>query len=253
MFRTILCSLLLAVGQLYAQSTTTVAPEGATALHLSALFSSVEIITGDGPNIEIDHMILIDGRARAELSELQMDRQGGVLRIAEAGPTQEQLEPEMRRVSTVINGRRTSGYDDRHMELALVVTVPENLPLTIETVYGSVNVIDHPGLREVKATYGGVDVIYSVADALPEQLTLYSNYGTVDLTLPPGVAARLELITEFGELLTDFDLLIDREASERRDFYEHIVSTVGSGPAATSVKCTAPYGKVYVRRGRGGG
>ena len=252
MLRILLCGFLLAAGHLHAQSEPLTVPvDGAATLHLSALFSNVEITTTAGTDVTVTHLLSVDGKTRPDLAKLEVSRSAGVLSVTETSPTQKQLEAEMKRTSTVINGHRTTGYDDRNIDVRMIVAVPRGLAVTVETVYGSVEVRDVASLRKVDATYGTVTVSYS-SPAVPD-LDLYSNYGSVDLTLPAAADARLELTTEFGELLTDFDLAINTGESERRDFYEHVVATIGSGASpneAGQVQCRAPYGKVYLRRGQ---
>lgn len=238
----ILLLLALATTCLHAQSDMTgIELEGATALHLSALFSSVDILTGNGDAITIEHSVTVEGESRPELRKLDIRRDGQSIVVEEIGPNLKQLE----------RLHKNDGRGDNccNSQIRMIVRVPAGLTVTVETVYGTVDITDLTGLREVKSTYGGVTVVY--ADArIPEQLELYSNYGAVDLTVPPGQAATFDLTTQFGELLTDIDLTIDEEKSERKDFFEHVVGTVGqSGKESARVRCEAPYGKVYLREG----
>ncbi len=208
--------------------------EGATALHLSALFSSVDIREATGDAITIEHSVTVEGEPRPELAELDVKRRDGTIYIEETGPTMQQLNHQPRRENCCNN------------QVRMIVRVPTGVQVTVETVYGAVTVNDLPGLREVDATYGGVTV--TVPSGKPSgDLRLYSNYGAVDLTLPAGTGAKLELQTQFGELLTDLDIEIDEGASEHRDFFERVVGSVGSG--GRKISCEAPYGKVYLREG----
>ena len=212
--------------------------EGATALHLSALFSSVDIREATGDVITIEHSVTVEGEPRPELAKLDVKRRDGTIYVEETGPTMQQLNRQ---------SRRENCCDD---QIRMIVRVPAGITVTVETEYGVVDIADLAGLVAVNSTYGGVTVVYDQA-SLPQDLDLYSNYGAVDLTLPRGQGARVELTTEFGELLTDLDIAIDEAASEKRDYYERVVGTIGGGGpiAIGKVRCKAPYGKVYLRGG----
>ncbi len=212
--------------------------EGATALHLSANFSQVDIRQADGDFITIEHSVTVEGESRNDLAELSVKREGQTIRVTETNPTQQQLKQFWK--------NKEYGENCCSSQIRMVVRVPAGVMVSVETVYGSVEVNDLPGLREVDATYGGVTV--TVPSGKPSgDLRLYSNYGAVDLTLPAGTGAKLELQTQFGELLTDLDIEIDEGQSEHRDFFERVVGSVGSG--GRTISCEAPYGKVYLREG----
>ncbi|WP_420458245.1 hypothetical protein [Neolewinella sp.] len=224
---------LLASFSLHAQSDMTgIELEGATALQLSALFSSVDIREATGDAITIEHSVIVEGEPRPELAKLDVKRGNGTIYVEETGPTMQQLNRQ---------SRRENCCDD---QIRMIVRVPAGITVTVETEYGVVDIADLAGLVAVNSTYGGVTVVYDQA-SLSQDLDLYSNYGAVDLTLPQGQGARVELTTEFGELLTDLDIAIDEAASEKRDYYERVVGTIGGGGA--QVRCKAPYGKVYLR------
>ncbi|MEL6843975.1 MAG: hypothetical protein AAFP02_12265, partial [Bacteroidota bacterium] len=70
----------------------------------------------------------------------------------------------------------------------------------------------------------------------------------VDLTVPRGFNAEVDLTTKYGDLLTDLDIDIDTERSKEKEFYQHVVGTVGSGGAR--VQCKTPYGNVYLREAK---
>ena len=217
--------------------------EGATALHLSANFSQVEIREADGDALTIEHSVTVEGEQRNDLAELSVEREGKTLTVTETNPTQQQLQQFWK--------NKENGDNCCNSQIRMIVRVPAGVTVTVETIYGSVDINDLAGLSEVNSTYGGVTVVYTDA-RLPENLELYSNYGAVDLTVPPGQAATFDLTTQFGELLTDIDLTVDGQESERRNFYEHVVGTVGAGSSDSvrvRVRCEAPYGKVYLRKG----
>ena len=230
--------LLLLTTPLLAQSDVTgIELEGATALHLTTNFSQVDLRTYDGDQIVIEHTITIDGEPHPELRKLDIDRRNGTIRVEEVGPSMEEL-------TELQNDRDYDG--NTNSQVRMVVRVPEGLAVSLKTLYGSVTITDVPELQEVDATYGTVTVVYRET-GVPGSLRLYSNYGAVDLTIPSDSGAALELTTQFGELLTDFDIAMDAAGSEQRQFYEHVEGTIGGGGPRVSLE--SPYGKVYLRKG----
>ncbi len=248
MLRFIICSLLLAAGPLHAQSDPLVVPpDGATALHLEGFFGSVELAEGSGRDIIVRHLITVNDTPRPDLGKLEVSRDGSTITVTEAAPREENLRGEWNKISTVIDGRVVRGHDGHNVDIRITVEVPPGLDITVHTLYGGVTATDVAGVREVRSTYGDITVVYHATDR-DTPLELYSNYGDVDLSLPAGARADVELETEFGELLTDFDIAIDTEASETRQFFERVVGRINGGGAR--VRCRSPYDHVYLRTTR---
>ncbi|WP_116106270.1 DUF4097 family beta strand repeat-containing protein [Lewinella sp. IMCC34191] len=246
MLRFIICSLLLAAGHLHAQSKTqTIATEGADHLFISSQFGNVELFPSASGEITVTHLVLINDTERPDLGEISVDRSGNRLRLEEVGPNQQTLSEECEDRVTVNNGVRIRGCNSR---IRLRIGVPPGMSIEVETEYGDVEVADIAGLTRVHSTYGTLEIAPSELEP-GSKLDLYSNYGDVDLTLPADATAKLELITEYGSLMTDFDIRIDKAASEQRQFYERVVGTIGQGGGA-QVKCRSPYDNVYLRRAK---
>ena len=248
MLRLLFCGLLLAAGHLCAQDAParTVPTDGATRLELSAFFSEVIVTSGPGPDVRLEHRVTIDGEPRPDLATLDVAREDGVLQVVETGPREKDLKHPGTRYFQV-NGAPTEGESRRRVRVSLTVQVPAGIEVAIETQYGGVEVTDVAGLRRVYAKYGGARVVY--ANVRPTgPLRLESGYGDVDLSLPAGAGADLELSTEFGELLTDFDIALDADRSEQRQFYERVVGKINGGGA--QVQCRAKYDRVYLRKAR---
>ncbi|PPK87800.1 hypothetical protein CLV84_0753 [Neolewinella xylanilytica] len=246
MLRILLSSLLLAAGHLSAQSDPRIIPtNGATHLDITANFGDVELVPSHTDQLTLRHVVVINGVERPELGEITVDRRGDRLIVAETSPTEDQLSRECA-------AQRASGGNGRqyncNSRIELQIAVPAGMQVEVDTKYGGVHVADIAGLTRVHSTYGTVEVDHRDLSGSAE-LDLYSNYGEVDLTLPANATAELELITEFGTLLTDFDIAIDAEASEQRQFYERVVGTIGQGGGA-QVRCRSPYDTVYLRRAK---
>ncbi|MGB3800972.1 MAG: DUF4097 family beta strand repeat-containing protein [Lewinella sp.] len=246
MLRFIFGSLLLAAGHLHAQfDTQTVATDGADQLYISTLFGDVELFPSETGEITVTHLVLLNDTERPELGKIKIDRSSGRISVKELGPTQHTLSEECEDRITVNDGVRIRGCNSR---ISLRIGIPAGMSIEIETEYGDVTVVDITGLTRVHSTYGTLEI--APGELAPDSmLDLYSNYGDVDLTLPADAKANLELITEYGTLLTDFDINIDAAASEQRQFYERVVGTIGQGGGA-QVKCRSPYDNVYLRRAK---
>ena len=132
------------------------------------------------------------------------------------------------------------------VDAVLKIVVPTGIPVTIETKYGGIEAVNVSNLLSAKAKYGQVKAIFTSVKPQAE-LELYSNYGAVDVTIPLGRGADLDLTTEYGELFTNISIAVDGELSREKDFYHRLIGTVGGG--GSTIKCTAPYGDVYLREG----
>ncbi|MEO0733155.1 MAG: hypothetical protein AAFZ52_09990, partial [Bacteroidota bacterium] len=70
----------------------------------------------------------------------------------------------------------------------------------------------------------------------------------VDVTLPANHSANLDLTTQYGDLMTDFDIAINTAKSKEKEFYQRVIGTLGDG--GSRLRCEAPYGNVYLRTGQ---
>ncbi|MEM9525596.1 MAG: hypothetical protein AAGA31_03255 [Bacteroidota bacterium] len=224
--------------------------EGAKAIHIEASFSSVAVTSGGNEQVSVNHILSVEEEDRPDLRQLEIVRENGVINIRELKPTAKSLRKALPdRVGTYPNGRmdRKGTFNGVVVDALIEVVVPLGIAVSVATEFGSITVTNVPGLRKAKAKYGSVDVIFTKGKLLPE-MDLYSNYGAVDVTLPSGQAANLDLITEYGDLMTNLDIAIDRSASEEGNFYQRVVGTIAGGGA--QVRCKAPYGNVYLREAK---
>jgi hypothetical protein len=222
---------------LAAQTELSIPRDGADRLLVKSHFGGVEVSIYEGETIEVVHLVLINDEEHPELSELEYRNENGTIILEEVGPTADDWSD--------LQDRNKDCDCNMNSRIKLRVRVPRDLDVSLETLYGSATVTDVPRLQEIESTYGGIEVRYTDT-GLAGPLKLYSNYGAVDLTLPPDTRADLELETQFGELLTDFDVRIDEAESEQRQFHERVVGSIGGGGA--QVQCKSPYGKVYLRQ-----
>lgn len=242
---------MLFTGILYAQSNEQqIALEGATELYIFAACSSVTVTTGGTDAVAVHHTLKLDGTDRPDLRQLVVERKGGALHLREIKPTANLIHNELPSINgNQITGSRTSGkgtFNGVTVDATLEVTVPEGVKITVETDYGGIKTENVTGLVSARARYGTVEAIFASVTPLPN-LDLYSNYGCVDLTLPAGRGANLDLTTEYGDLLTDLEIKIDKAASQEKEFYQRVIGTIGGG--GNLIKCEVPYGDVYLREG----
>ncbi|MTB52762.1 DUF4097 family beta strand repeat-containing protein [Lewinella sp. W8] len=252
MFRLLFSGLLmLATSYCFAQTDQTIPLEGATKVHIFAAFSGVEITTSPVREVSLTHILSVDGEDRPDLRELSVERSGNTLTIREVKPTAKLINRESGggNVTTFHSEDRSqnyyrSGQDMTVVEAILKVQVPAGVAVTVETVYGGVKATNVRGLTEAKAKYGAIDVVFTESTRFG-QLKLNSEYGAVDLTVPRGFSGEVDLTTQYGSLLTDLDIDVDTERSKEKNFYQHVVGSVGGGGAL--VQCKTPYGNVYLR------
>jgi hypothetical protein len=227
-----------------------IALEGATAVHIYAAFSSVSVTTGGNGVVAINHTLTVDGVDRPDLRHLSVERKDGVLHLREVKPTVKTLQREFPgRNSNQITSGREGGkgvVNGVMVDATLKIVVPAGVKIVIETNYGGIKAVNVAGLVSARAKYGAVDVTFATVSPLPD-LDLYSNYGAVDITLPAGKGANLDMTTKYGELLTDVDIQIDTNASEEKEFFQRVIGTISGG--GNRIKCEAPYGDVYLREG----
>ena len=107
----------------------------------------------------------------------------------------------------------------------------------METLYGSVMVETVSALRKVHAKYGSVEVKLA-SRSLTEDLELSASYGLIDVEIANDENLTVDLKTQYGELYTDQDILLDPAKSEQGDYLERVVGNIGNGGA--KLKCRAP-------------
>lgn len=221
--------------------------DGASVLRVYAPLSRVFVTSGGTDAVRIEHQILVDGKERPELGKLNVKRLDNMLHVEELKPTIRSLRKDIGDSygrMEIVDGKQKKQPE---VKSELRLEVPTGVEVVVDTEYGSIQVEGVPRLKKVTSTYGTIDVVIQKFSS-KRGLELYSNYGTVDLTLPAATAADVKLSTDYGELLTDFDLAVDTDRSRERQFHETVVGTIGGGGA--SIDLRTPYGAVYLRKGR---
>lgn len=224
--------------------------DGAVAVHIYAAFSSVSVVTGGTNALAVDHTFTVDGTDRPDLRQLTVERKDGVIHLREVKPTARLLKAEFPSPKGgMMTGARESGkgiFNDVMIDATLKVVIPAGVKVTVETDYGSIETVNVGGLLSARARYGNVDAVFTDSSPQPG-LDLFSNYGSVDLTVPAGFGFDLDLTTEYGDLLTNFNIDVDTSASKEKEFYQQVIGSVNGGGG--NVTCKTPYGDVYLREG----
>ncbi len=227
--------------------------EGATAVRIYAAFSSVEVTAGGANTIGVEHNVVLDGEARDDLRRLVVERENGELLIRELRPSidmiREEYVPRSANFAAESSPRSLGvggALSSVMVDATLKIAVPVGIPVYVETEYGGITAVNVSDLVSARAKYGSVDVVFEDGNKIPD-LDLYSNYGAVGITIPPAENLDLDLVTEYGSLLSDMEIDMDDTASTDKEFYQHLIGRVGAGGA--KVTCQAPYGNVYLREG----
>ena len=131
------------------------------------------------------------------------------------------------------------------IEIELTLLVPEDLPLSIETEYGSLEVLDCKNPLALKAIYGHLLAEFSDRSG-DEDCSLESTYSFVDITLPSDSKYNLTLQTNFGEIYSDLDFNINKEKSIDKIFESKVVAALNRGGAPLQV--SAKYNNIYLRK-----
>ncbi len=227
-----------------------IALEGATEVRIYAEFSSVSITTGGADALAVSHTLNIEGVDRPDLRKLTVERKNGILHLREMKPTAKMLNREFPgKDDNTISGDREGGkgvINGVMVDATLQIIVPAGVKVSVETNFGGIKAVNVAGLLSARAKYGAVDVTFAKVPVSPS-LELYSNYGTVDVTIPAGRGVNVDLTTKYGELLTDLDINVDQQASQERDFFQQVIGKVAGGGLV--IRCEAPYGDVYLREG----
>ncbi|MEM7572729.1 MAG: hypothetical protein AAF433_07505 [Bacteroidota bacterium] len=234
------CSLLVVGGTLSAQfNTETIPLNGAANLIVEAYLSKVELLPSSSGQLEVLHELYVNGEARPADCELEINHTADGITISELRPQIEELEESW---SNEDNGQG----DGNRLKARLLIKVPAGMKLRVETYYGMVHAEDVASLEEVTSTYGEIELLYRNSRPAAEGLALSSEYGIIDLSLPGNINADVVLETNYGSLLTDFDIDINRAQSVGESFHQEVVGTIGRGGARLS--CRSPYSNVYLRQ-----
>ena len=115
--------------------------------------------------------------------------------------------------------------------------------IEVSTNYNSVTLDNVTGPMAINTVYGGIEATFGEISQ-ENSISLYSVYGSVDVTVPPGNAASFRLNTTYGEMYTDLDLKFENQSSSKsnRKIYGHF----NGGGVDFSIQST--YSNIYLRK-----
>jgi len=127
----------------------------------------------------------------------------------------------------------------------LDIYIPKSVQsLEISSTYGSIEMKNIPQRLAVKNTYGSIDA------SLPlefESCSLKSTYSTVTVDIPKTTSTSVQLQSNYGEIFTDVDISIDKNASTSQAYKTIIVGSVNSGKSR-KLLMRSDYSNIYLKK-----
>ena len=117
--------------------------------------------------------------------------------------------------------------------------------IDISTVHNGVYLDNVTGPIQVKTVHGEIEAVFS--GEIKNPVTLTSDHGHVDVSIPLSTKANLKLGTMFGEILVDPDLKIDIDRSGSMVKYSDKVNgKLGGG--GVEINLSSTHDNVYLRK-----
>ncbi|MEM7572730.1 MAG: DUF4097 family beta strand repeat-containing protein [Bacteroidota bacterium] len=115
--------------------------------------------------------------------------------------------------------------------------------LDVSMMYHRVRLRNISGPAAINTVYGGIEAVF---DQTPQaDLHLHSTYSSVDLALPANTAADLRLSTSYGDMYTDFDILISANTNSDNS-NGSLEGKINGGGSLISLAAT--YSDIYLRK-----
>jgi len=141
-------------------------------------------------------------------------------------------------------GHYNSWSEGIHTEITLEIHVPKNSNLSIESLYGHVDLENVTSQVNVENTYGHVDV--KMGNTFSKMMKLHSTYNFVDVSLPASAKLDLNLNTGYGEIYTDLNIQQNDPAQHRKNFGAKVSGSLNGG--GTPLQVEATYNNIYLRQ-----
>ena len=123
--------------------------------------------------------------------------------------------------------------------------------LEVSMHYNDVRLVNTSGPLAVNVVYGDIEADLT-ATPLRNDARLHSSYGSVDVILPKAAKADLRLSTSYGDMYTDFDVVVKASTKQDGDDCGHCSHSGGltgqingGGPL---LALTATYDDIYLRK-----
>lgn len=131
------------------------------------------------------------------------------------------------------------------VDIKLTILVPAVQELIMTTEYGSMEVLACKNPLNLKSIYGH---LIATLDARQGKYpcNLESTYSFVDVSIPDDAEYELSLLTNHGQIFSNFDIDIDYNSSIDKIFESKVAGHINNGGAPLSIQAT--YDNVYLRK-----
>ncbi len=230
-------------------------------------WGDVKITNWDGDRVEVEASVSINNGENDDAFIIDSDQSGGTLNINTYIKDMDDLpkmvtikhkgekyyfkkegdyKSKIRQLKKELGTESFNTYSNGvAVEIDLVIKVPSNLKLNLESTYGDIDLEKCSNAMDIHNTYGHINAVFDSRANLPEA-DLFSTYSFVDVSIPSNANLNIEMNTSYGSLFTDMDIDIDRSASKEKAFFNKVVGKINSG--GTSLKLKATYNNVYLRK-----
>ena len=227
--------------------------KNASEIFIFGELSGVHITTGGTNTIAINHVLTVNGEDQPELRQLDIIREGGMIKILEKQPTAELIHDKFpgkgMNVAHGPNKKNSGDYGGKRVVAYLEIVVPAGVKISAETVYGELKAQDVTEMPMAKSKYGVVEVVFA-ANARINGLDYESEYQSVDVTLPANTSANLHLRTTFGSMFTDFDFPIKANMDQVGHGHGHKSQPINAelNGGGRDINLRAKYQNIYLRK-----
>lgn len=119
--------------------------------------------------------------------------------------------------------------------------------IEVSVQYNSVELDNVTGPLTIKTVYGSVDAEFGANIKGP--ISIVSVYGHADVTMPTTTKANVSLYAPYGEILAaaDFKIEVEKVAGDMLSYTnDKVKGKLNGGGLDLSIKCS--YGKIYLRK-----
>ena len=199
--------------------------------HIDLSFKYPELIkvkTWNKQEVKVSGTVDIDQGKGNDKFKLEDKLQNGILTIASTIENIDQYErfiipsPDNDQESMHISAK---GWRSDHIEISiqLEITVPKEVAVQIEALYGMVEIVESPANVEVDARYGGIDVAIHEASA-------------------SDIMAK----TQWGQIYSNLDIVPDLDGNP--GVGDWVKAVVASRQDGSNLRLKSQYGNVYLRK-----
>ncbi|MTI38657.1 hypothetical protein E1140_04070 [Fulvivirga lutimaris] len=118
--------------------------------------------------------------------------------------------------------------------------------IEVTTTHCDVRLDNVTGPMTVSTVHGDIDGAFSaVSQANP--ISIVSAHGDIDLGIPSGTKANFTISTNWGEIYSDLDIEIEKNAESMKRYNQNKVNGKMSG-GGVSMNISSTHGSIYLRK-----